>query len=437
MSENSVKIGLVGFGTVGSGVARILLEDKEHLRRKTGLDLELSKVVDLDTTSKRPVDLPGGMLSDDIGEIINDESISIAVELIGGTTIAKELQLKLLASGKHVVTANKALLAEHGNELYAAADNAGRTIAFEASCVGGVPIISALRSGLAANRISSLYGILNGTCNYILSSMTSKGEGFDEVLQKAQQKGYAEADPTLDINGADTAHKLAILARLAFSKEIEYSDIFMEGIECTHIDDIRYGVEMGYVMKLLAIAQHYPDDTISLRVHPSFVPKDSMLGRVDGPFNAVSVFGHAVGETVYYGRGAGMMPTASAVVADIIEVGMGNSQKLFSAQSFTPAKIDPVDNISSRFYIRILAMDKPGVVGAYGRILGQHDISISGALQKEGPDENNAVPVVITTHPTKTKNIRTALEEITSMDIAHDKPVCIPILDMPEDDIED
>jgi homoserine dehydrogenase len=437
MSENNVKIGLVGFGTVGSGVARILLEDNEHLKGKTGMNLELAKVVDLDTTSKRPVDLPEGMLSDDIGEIINDDSISIAVELVGGTTIAKDLQLKLLRAGKDVVTANKALLAEHGNELYAAADEADRTIAFEASCVGGVPVISALRTGLAANRINALYGILNGTCNYILSSMTTRGEGFDEVLEKAQQKGYAEADPTLDINGADTAHKLAILARLAFSKQIEYADIFMEGIENTHIDDIRYGLEMGYVLKLLAIAQQYPDDRISLRVHPCFVPKDSMLGRVDGPFNAVSVFGHAVGETVYYGRGAGMMPTASAVVADIAEVAMGNSRKLFNAQTYTSAKIDSVDNISSRFYIRILAMDKPGVVGAYGRVLGQHDISISGALQKEGPDENNAVPVVITTHPTRTENMRKALAEIASMDIAHDKPVCIPILDMPEDGIED
>ena len=279
--------------------------------------------------SPRPVKLPKGILTNDLDKLLKDDSIKIGIELVGGTKAAKQIQLKMLRAGKDVVTANKALLAEYGNELYKAAHENGRCIAFEASCAGGIPIISGLRTGLAANNIMAMYGIVNGTCNYILSNMTSKNEDFSEALAQAQRLGYAEADPTLDINGGDSAHKLAILASIAFGCEIALDDISVEGIEEVSKDDIRYGGEMGYVLKLLAIGQKDKNNRISLRVHPSFIAKDNSLARVDGSFNAISIFGSAVGQVMYYGRGAGMMPTASAVVADIIDVALGNSATTF------------------------------------------------------------------------------------------------------------
>ncbi|UCF16477.1 MAG: homoserine dehydrogenase, partial [Phycisphaerales bacterium] len=318
MGERIVKVGLAGFGTVGSGVAKLIIENADSIAAKTGLRLELACVVDIDTSSERPVTLPEGILTDDLNRLYDDDSIQIGVEMVGGTDAAKQVQLKMLASGKDVVTANKALLAEHGNELYRIARENGRCIAFEASCAGGMPIVSAVRTGLTANNINSIYGIVNGTCNYILSNMTARNQDFSQALAEAQAKGYAEADPTLDISGGDSAHKLAILASIAFGYELTLDDIFVEGIEGISIDDIRYGGEMGYCLKLLAIGQRDDKGKISLRVHPSFITKDCSLARVVGPFNAVSVFGSAVGEVMFYGRGAGMMPTASAVVADII-----------------------------------------------------------------------------------------------------------------------
>jgi len=253
MSNKKIRVGLVGFGTVGAGVADLLLNNADTIRAKTGVDIELATVVDLDTTRPRPVELPAGLLTDDLNTLLGDKTIDVGIELVGGTTFAKDLQLKMLAAGKHVVTANKALLAKHGDELYTAARKANKCIAFEASCAGGIPIISAIRTGLAANRINALYGILNGTCNYILTNMTEKSLDFQTALAQAQAKGYAEADPTLDIDGSDSAHKLTILAGLAFGCEITFDDIHIEGIQNVSIEDIRYGQEMGYVLKLLAI----------------------------------------------------------------------------------------------------------------------------------------------------------------------------------------
>lgn len=436
MAEKHIKIGMVGFGIVGTGVAKLITENADIIERETGLKLELTAIVDLDTTTKRDVNLAEGVLSDDIDRILKDDSIQIAVELIGGTTVAKDMQLKMLAAGKHVVTANKALLAEHGNELYAAAKANNKCIAFEASCAGGIPIVSAIRTGLVANQISGLYGILNGTCNYILWNMTVKGLDFNTALQGAQEKGYAEADPTLDINGSDAGHKLAILAGLAFNCEVDFKDVHIEGIEGISIDDIRTGQEMGYTIKLLAIATRNDEGAISLRVHPAFISSESALARVDGPFNAVSIFGHAVGQTMFYGRGAGMMPTASAVVADIIEVAKGNSQNLFAGRKVTPrseTQIDSIDSLMSRFYIRLMVKDQPGVVAQYAQILGQHQISISGVIQHEGVGPDNMVPVVITTNATVQKNMTAALEEIQNLDIVNEKAVCIRIVDIPED----
>jgi len=437
MNAKTVKIGLIGYGTVGTGVCRVLSENADVIRARTGLNLELARVVDKDTQSPRPFVLPGGVLSSDLDALLNDSSIDIAVELVGGTTFARELVSKLLASGKHVVTANKALLAEHGPELYRAALKAGRCIAFEASCCGGIPIIGALRTGLAANRISGLYGIFNGTCNYILTNMTQRGAEFCEALKEAQKLGFAEADPSLDINGTDTAHKLAILSGLAFNSRVEMQDIHIEGIEDIDIFDIRSGLEMGYILKLLAIGEKSKDG-VSLRVHPSFIARTSPLAQVTGPFNAISLFGNAVGNTMFYGRGAGMMATASAVTADIIDIALGNSQRLFevmpmASDDAAPAAFKSIDEIDSRFYIRIMARDEAGVFARYGQILSNHQISISGAMQHEWDGPDSTVPVVITTHPAPQKKMKAALEELQRLDVICGKPVCIRIVNIPED----
>ena len=438
MSERIIKVGLAGFGTVGSGVAKLIVENADSIAAKTGIRLELACVVDIDTSSKRPVILPEGILTDDLNRLYNDNSIQIGVEMIGGTDTAKQVQLKMLTNGKDVVTANKALLAEHGNELYRIARDNGRCIAFEASCAGGMPIISAIRTGLSANNINSMYGIVNGTCNYILSNMTARNQDFSQALAEAQAKGYAEADPTLDISGGDSAHKLAIVASIAFGYELKLDDIFVEGIDGISIDDIRYGWEMGYCLKLLAIAQRDDKGKISLRVHPSFIAKDCSLARVTGPFNAVSIFGSAVGELMFYGRGAGMMPTASAVVADIIDVALGNSGTTFSQLNMRPHTeteplIEKMDNLVSRSYIRIMCKDQPGVIAQWSKVLADHDISISGAIQHEDTGPDNTVPVVIATHRTRQQNIAAALDNMEKLDVIGAKPVCIRIVDIPED----
>jgi len=458
MAEKIIKVGLVGFGTVGTGVAKLIIEGADSIAAKTGLRLELACVVDIDTKSARPVKLADGILTDDLNRLLDDDTIQIGIEMVGGIDAAKQVQLKMLEAGKDVVTANKALLAEHGNELYRTARKNNRCIAFEASCAGGIPIISAIRTGLAANNITAMYGIVNGTCNYILSNMTLQKEGFSEALAQAQEKGYAEADPTLDISGGDSAHKLAILASIAFGYEITLDDIFVEGIEAISKDDIRYGSEMGYRLKLLAIAERTEDrgqktedreqktdsdfrhlpSGISLRVHPSFIAEDNPLARVEGPFNAVSIFGSAVGQVMYYGRGAGMMPTASAVVADIIDVALGNSATTFRHLSLQPRSktaplIEEIDNLVSRFYIKIMCNDQPGVIAQWSKVLAEHQISISGALQHEGIGPDNTVPVVIATHPTRQKNVTAALEDMEKLDVIGGKPICIRIVDIPED----
>ncbi len=438
MEEQRVRVGLVGFGVVGTGVAKLICERADTIAAKTGLRLELAHVVDLDTTTPRPVTLPDGVLTNDLNRMLADETVTIGIELVGGTTIAKDIQVQMLQAGKDVVTANKALLAEHGSELFHIARENDRCIAFEASCAGGIPIVTAIRSGLTANSITAMYGIVNGTCNYILSSMSAKDEEFAEALAKAQQRGFAEADPTLDITGGDSVHKLTILGSIAFGCEIAMKDIYVEGIENIARADIQCGREMGYCLKLLAIGLRDEQGRISLRVHPSFIASDCSLARVDGSFNAISIFGDAVGETLYYGRGAGMMPTASAVVADIIDVAIGNSKTTFAhcllkSREETKALIEPIDDSVCRFYIRVMAKDQPGVVAAYGKILGDNGISISGALQHEGRGPDNTVPVVITTHKTRERDMAAALADLTRSDAFSGAPVCIRIVDIPED----
>ena len=438
MEEKRIRVGLVGFGTVGSGVAKLILEEADAIAAKMGVRLELACVVDPDMERARPVQLPPGVLTNNLETLLADPTISVGIELVGGTTVAKDVQIRMLQAGKDVVTANKALLAEHGGELYREARANDRCIAFEASCAGGIPIIGAIRTGLAANDITAMYGIVNGTCNYILSNMSAKGEDFAEALAQAQQRGYAEADPTLDITGGDSAHKLAILASFALGYEISLEDVFVEGIERIAREDIQYGREMGYCLKLLAIGQKHAENKVSLRVHPSFIAADCALARVNGSFNAISIVGSAVGETLYYGRGAGMMPTASAVVADIIDVALGNSRETFRHLQLKPRSVvekhvESIDDLVSRFYIRAMAKDEPGVVARYGQVLGDHHISISGALQHEGRGPDNSVPVVITTHRTQEKNMAAALAELVGLDVISGTPVCIRIVDIPED----
>ncbi len=438
MERRTVNVGIVGLGTVGIGVAKLILEEGDLIAAKTGIRLNLSCAVDIDTERQRPVTFPRGVLTKDLNALLGNPDVGIGVELIGGTGVAKDVQLKMLAAGKDVVTANKALLATHGSELFEAARKAGRCIAFEGSCAGGIPLISSIRSGLTANDIRAVFGIVNGTSNFILSSMTAKGLSFADALALAQRKGYAEADPTLDIGGGDSAHKLAILASIAFGEEILLEDIHVEGIQHVSHDDIRFGSEMGYSLKLLAIGQKDRDGKISLRVHPSFIEKDCALARVDGPFNAISVFGSAVGQVMFYGRGAGMMPTASAVVSDILDVALGNSGKTFAHVLIRPRKeaarhVLKILDLVSRFYIRAMVKDEPGVFAALSKILGDHKISISGALQHEGTDPDGSVPIVIVTHTTAERNMDAALKELSRLPMVSGKPVCIRIVDIPED----
>lgn len=437
MADKHVKVAVIGYGVVGSGVAKILLERSEQLYQKTGLRLELSDVVDTDLERARPMVLPEGILHDNLQKVIKDKSISIAVVLIGGTGVSGDIQKKLLESGKDVVTANKALLAERGEEIFQVARSHGRCLAFEASCCGGIPLISAIRTGLSANRISAMYGIVNGTCNYILSSMSTEGKDYGTALKEAQVAGFAEADPTLDVNGSDSAHKLAILAMLGFGQQVNYDAISVVGIDNVQLADIGYGKEMGYAMKLLAIAEQ-TEKGLSLRVHPSFISEDEPLARVSGPFNAVSIFGDAVGHTSYYGRGAGMMPTASAVVADVIEVAHGNAGRLFetTAGLGRPAeagKLCPVNEIASRFYLRLSVVDQPGVFGQIADVLGKRKISISGCLQHESKS-SDCVPVVIMTHMAQQGDMDKALKDIAELEVVKDDPICIHVVTPPCDE---
>jgi len=440
MAEEKLRVGIVGFGTIGTGVAKVILEDAGRIADRTGVRLELGCVVDIDTDSPRQVDLPEGILTDDLNQLLNDETISIGVELVGGIDTAKQIQLKMLDSGKDIVTANKALLAEYGGQLYEHAHKTGRCIAFEASCAGGVPIISGIRTGLAANDIKAIYGIVNGTCNYILWSMTDHENDFSAALAQAKHRGYAEADPTLDINGTDSAHKLAILASIAFGYEFRLQDVYVQGIQDISRDDIRFGEEMGYCLKLLAIAKKNDQGRISLRVHPSFIPQTNRLARVQEAFNAVSIIGSAVGQLMYYGRGAGMMPTASAVVADIIDVALGNCGRSFRHMHLQPrdktkAVVEKIGELVSRFYIRLMVKDQPGVFAQIGRILAENQVSISGVLQHEGRGPENTVPVVIATHPTLQSKVSPAIKGLSSVDTICSKPVCIRIVDISEDSV--
>jgi homoserine dehydrogenase len=417
---NDVRIGLLGLGTVGAGVVKILQTRREMLEERAGARLSLASVADADLTRPREgLDLRALPMVDDAARVLADPAIHIVVELIGGLEPARTFILRALAAGKHVVTANKALLAHHGAELYDEARRRGVSLGFEAAVAGGIPLIRAVKEGLVANRVLSLAGIVNGTCNYILSKMTDEGLDFSLVLKEAQTHGYAEADPTLDIEGMDSAHKLQILVALAFRTFVELKDIHTEGITHVTAQDIEYARELGYRIKLLAIAKA-ADGGVETRVHPTMIPAGSPLAAVAGVFNAVFLTGDAVGDLMFYGRGAGQMPTASAVWSDVLEIarriGHGIPSLALELPSVgrAPLPLTPMDAIRCCYYLRVMMQDRPGVLSRVAGILGENDISIANVIQK-GRGTREAVPVVMLTHEARERDMRTALAKIDRM----------------------
>ncbi len=425
-----INVGIIGFGTVGTGTVRILLENKDVLKERLGFEINLRRIAVRDIVRDRGVKVPEGVLTMDVDAILNDPHIDIVVELIGGIRPAKDFILKAINNGKHVVTANKALLATEGNEIFTAAQKAGVEIGFEASVAGGIPIIKVIREGLVANRIKALYGIINGTSNYILTKMTEENVGFSDALKEAQKLGYAEADPTLDLEGIDSAHKLAILASLSYGIPIPYKDIYIEGISKISTQDIEFASELGYKVKLFAIAKE-TDNGIELRVHPTMIPKDYLISKVDGPFNAVYVEGDATGSTLYYGRGAGAMPTGSAVANDIVDIARDIRKNAIGripvmVRTVRDVRIKKMDNVISMYYFRFSALDRPGVLSKISGILGNYDISIASVIQK-GRRIGEAVPLVVLTHGAREKDVRQAIEEIDRLSVVMDKTVFIRV----------
>ncbi len=434
MAEKSIGIALLGCGVVGGGVASILRDQRELLLRRTGLRFDLRHVVVRDPEKVRAAGLP---LTTDASAAISDPQVQIVVEVIGGTTAASQLMQAALKLGKPVVTANKSLLAAQGPELFKLARAHNTCIAFEASCAGGIPIINALVHGLIANRIDALIGIVNGTCNFILTQMTRNGWSYSQALAEAQKLGFAEADPTLDVSGRDAAQKLAILAGLAFNAVVNESDILVEGIDKLVDHDIKLARELGYVIKLLAIAERQDANKLALRVHPTLVHESDLLADVSGSFNAISIFGHAVGHTFFYGRGAGPLPTASAVVADIIDVALGVTPLAFGRlqifmDSLSPADVLPAAELKSRYYLRLMARDEPGVLAQVTKILGEQKISLSAIMQHE-VNRGQFVPVVITTHLAREGAVQEALKQIDALPSIAGPAVCLRIIDQPKE----
>jgi homoserine dehydrogenase len=433
MNKDRISVGIIGFGTVGSGAARILLENEEILARRAGFKIVLKKVADKDVVKDRGVRLPEGVLTEKVEDVLVDPGIDIVVELVGGIRPAKDFILAAIRSKKHVVTANKALLATEGNEIFAEAEKEGVSIGFEASVAGGIPIIKVLREGLVANNIRAIYGIINGTSNYILTKMTDERVEFSEALKDAQRLGYAEADPTFDVEGVDSAHKLAILSSLAYGIPLSFDEVYKEGITNITPQDIEFAAELGYRVKLLAITKE-ADGEIEMRVHPTMIPGEYLISKVDGVFNAIYVEGDAVGSTLYYGRGAGDMPTGSAVVADLVDIGRsiisgGGAQRVFSRKGAKGARdksIRKIDDVESMYYFRFSAMDKPGVLSKIAGILGGNNISIASVIQK-GRRIGGSVPLVVLTHRARERDVLRSVREIDNLPVVSDKTLFIRV----------
>jgi homoserine dehydrogenase len=416
----TIKIGLLGLGTVGTGVVKVLESHGAEMQERAGCRLVLARVADADLTRPREgLDLARLPLVADANQVLDDPDVRIVIELVGGLEPARTFILKALASGKHVVTANKALLAHHGAEIFAEARRRRVMVGFEAAVAGGIPLIRAVKEGLPANRILSAFGIVNGTCNYILSKMTDEGRDFTEVLKEAQAQGFAEADPTLDIEGLDSAHKLQILASLAFRTNVDLKDIYTEGITAVSGEDVVNARALGFRIKLLAIAKS-SDGALEARVHPTMIPADSPMAAVSGVFNAVFITGDNVGNLMFYGRGAGQLPTASAVWSDTLDIarrvahGIPALDVELPSVSERPLPLRGMDEIRSAYYLRVMAMDRPGVLAQVAGILGRHDISLLSVLQK-GRAHGEAVPVVMMTHDARERDMRGALAEIDKL----------------------
>ncbi|MBU1647799.1 MAG: homoserine dehydrogenase [Proteobacteria bacterium] len=428
-----IKVGLIGFGTVGSGLAQTLFEQSDRLVRKIGTRVVLSRVVDINL-NKLPEQFQETILSKDVGDIFNDPDIDIVVELIGGIEPARTFLLEAIRHGKHVVTANKALLSIHGKEIFEAAVQSNVEVGFEASVGGGIPVIKALKEGLVANRILSIMGIMNGTANYILTKMTDHGTPFEEVLKEAQALGFAEADPTYDIEGIDTAHKLAILMTIAYGKHVQLKDINTEGISKIQPIDIEFAREFGCRIKLLAISRHHGDH-MEARVHPTLVPESHMLANINGAYNAINFTGDTVGDVLLYGKGAGKMPTGSAVAADVVDIGrniLHGSINRVPALSYLPEHIGlptitPMTELVCPYYFRITALDKPGALSTISGIFGKHTISIKSVIQKSR-QQNEPVSIVLHTHEASEASVQKALAEIDALELCPEPTVKIRFL---------
>lgn len=417
-----LNVGLLGIGTVGGGTYTVLTRNAAEITRRTGMAINVLQVADKNIDLAKQITGGNTLLTTDAFAIVNNPEIDVVVELIGGYTLSKELVLKAIANGKHVVTANKALIALHGNGIFAAAQQAGVIVAFEAAVAGGIPIIKALREGLGANRIEWVAGIINGTTNFILTEMREKGLAFADVLGEAQRLGYAEADPTFDVEGIDAAHKLTIMSAIAFGMPMKFDQAYTEGITKLQQKDIKYAEELGYRVKLLGITKQ-AEDGVELRVHPTLIPEKRLVANVNGAMNAVVVKGDAVGPTLYYGAGAGAEPTASAVVADLMDVARLSSataeQRVpylgFQAGQLNDLPILPISEINSAYYLRLRASDKPGVLADVTKILADLDISIDAMLQKEPADNETEADIVILTHVTQEKNMDSGITEIEAL----------------------
>ena len=419
-----INVGLLGIGTVGGGTFAVLKRNQEEITRRAGRGIVITMVADREVEKARKIVGEGVIVTADANEVVTNPDIDIVVELIGGYTVAKELILKAIENGKHVVTANKALLAKHGNEIFAAAQKKGVMVAFEAAVAGGIPIIKALREGLTANRIEWIAGIINGTSNFILSEMRDKGLTFDTVLKQAQKLGYAEADPTFDIEGIDAAHKLTIMAAIAFGIPMQFDKVYTEGIAKLTREDIRYAEELGYRIKLLGITKRTPRG-IELRVHPTLIPTRRLIANVEGVMNAIVVKGDAVGATLYYGAGAGAEPTASSVVADLVDVTRMHTADpkhrvphlAFQPDLLSNTPILPMAEVETSYYLRLRTLDKPGVLADITRILADLNISIDAMVQKEPSEGEDQVNIIMLTHMTVEKNINAAIARIEKLPV--------------------
>jgi len=437
IAMNDIKVGLIGFGNIGAGVVKLLQQNADVIRHKVGTGIILKRIADLDITTDRGVQVDPGVLTTDVNAIFDDPEISVVIELVGGYEPAKTFVMKAIAKGKHIVTANKALLALHGEEIYAAAAKSNVEVQFEASVGGGIPVLTAIKGNMAANRFGSVIGIMNGTCNYILTRMTQEGADFADVLKTAQELGYAEPDPTFDIEGVDTAHKLAILVSLCFGTRIDFKDIYTEGISAISGLDVKFASDFGYRIKLLAIGK-LTDNGVEVRVHPTMIPLHNPLAEVNGVFNAIRLTGDFVGPVMFYGRGAGQNPTASAIVGDLIGLSrsiMAGAGRRIAPLGFLDDKVcsipvKPMAEIVSKYMLRFSALDKPGVLAAIAGALGKYGISIESMVQTaHQADDAAPVPIVIMTHEAREGAVQSALAEIDRFDIICEKTSFIRIED--------